>query len=247
MCFPKPRAAEQVQAGTLPRGEMRRIIFAVFQYLGHMLPGREAKLRHQCIRIFFQRERLEGAQRERGGGVHLLLAQLPHQRVHAFAHLAAVAPGVLTDGTGIRGDKARGNIRVSGQQRVPLPVELCGAGQRRVHGRPLRAHGCQTRGLDAGCGASVFQRGQTGHCLRGLSGRGAGSCNSTLPAARYDALRPAVKLIPVHCVFPSCGMPGTRGARRSPPPRILCFTAGAAACTLLEPMALSAITSRTVL
>ena len=42
-----------------------------------MLPGREAKLRHQCIRIFFQRERLEGAQRERGGGVHLLLAQLP--------------------------------------------------------------------------------------------------------------------------------------------------------------------------
>ena len=167
--------------------------------------------------------------------------------MHAFAHLAAVAPGVLTDGTGIRGDKARGNIRVSGQQRVPLPVELCGAGQRRVHGRPLRAHGCQTRGLDAGCGASVFQRGQTGHCLRGLSGRGAGSCNSTLPAARYDALRPAVKLIPVHCVFPSCGMPGTRGARRSPPPRILCFTAGAAACTLLEPMALSAITSRTVL
>ena len=42
-----------------------------------MLPGREAKLRHQCIRIFFQRERLEGAQRERGRGVHLLLAQLP--------------------------------------------------------------------------------------------------------------------------------------------------------------------------
>ena len=79
MCFPKPRAAEQVQAGTLPRGETRRIIFAVFQYLGHMLPGREAKLRHQCIRIFFQRERLEGAQRERGRGVHLLLAQLPHQ------------------------------------------------------------------------------------------------------------------------------------------------------------------------
>ncbi len=208
---------------------------------------RQPQLRHGHIGIFFQRKRLKRAKPQRRGGIHRIAAHSAHQLMYAFAHRAVCPAGILAHRARKGERQLRRQRRICRQQRLCGRVGVRGLCQCRDHFGPRRAGGCQARRLNAGSHALLVQLPQLRVCLLGLLPGGAQSRYGALPAACHGSQRAAVQFFALHGVSPSLpGVFGIRGARRSPPPKMLCVAAGSAARTFSARRALSSMTSRTV-